>query len=113
LVKILQCSSYDFTRQAGDTRQWLLYMLRPFQRARICEDWSLGTGDRWRTRNCHKVTIIHMAIWRKLNYFDTVSRYFQIKGLRFRSKNINHTYCELFLGILYRGKWGYVEHGAK
>jgi hypothetical protein len=24
-----------------------LYRLRPFQRAQICEDWSLGTGDIW------------------------------------------------------------------
>jgi hypothetical protein len=39
---------------------WSLYRSRPFQRAQICEYWSLGTGDMWRHRNDHKVKDIHI-----------------------------------------------------
>jgi hypothetical protein len=38
----------------------VLYRPRPFQRAQICEDWSLGTGDMWRQLNFHKVKNIHI-----------------------------------------------------
>jgi hypothetical protein len=36
--------------------QRLLYRPKPFQRAQICEDWSLGTGDMWRQREKHIYT---------------------------------------------------------
>jgi hypothetical protein len=47
----------------------LFYRPRPFQRAQICEEWSLGTEDMWRQQNCHKVK--NMSLRAKIFTFLT------------------------------------------